>query len=134
MIPGLAPGNQSFANNLHQLTLEVSYLLTDFGRLRATLNASLARAHASASDYQRKRQELIYIVAQTYLEVLTLEQLKTAANSSRASLQELEHNIQVQLEQGRAAHLDLLKAQTSVAHADALLSEYRGSLRARKAA
>lgn len=134
MIPGLAPGNQSFANNLHQLTLEASYLLTDFGRLRATLNASLARAHASASDYQRKRQELIYIVAQTYLEVLTLEQLKTAANSSRASLQELEHNIQVQLEQGRAAHLDLLKAQTSVAHADALLSEYRGSLRARKAA
>jgi|GEM_PF-63995 len=133
MIPGLAPGAQSFGDNLHQLTLEARYLLTDFGSQRNVLDAALQYAAAQNSTFKRHEQELIFATARAYLEVLTYTELHAAALSSRANLVEVRDNTAAMLEQGRAAQLDVLKARTGVAQADALLSEYRGAIRTAKA-
>jgi TolC family type I secretion outer membrane protein len=133
MIPGLAPGSQSFADNLHQLTLEARYLLTDFGARRSALDAALQYAAAQNSAFERREQELIYSTARAYLEVLTYTELHSAAQASRSSLVEVRDNTAAMLEQGRAAKLDMLKARTGVARAEALVSEYRGAIRSARA-
>jgi TolC family type I secretion outer membrane protein len=133
MIPGLAPGSQSFGDNLHQLTLEARYLLTDFGARRSTLDAALQYAEAQNSAFERREQELIYTTAHAYLEVLTYTELHSAAQASRTSLVEVRDNTTAMLEQGRAANLDVLKARTGVARAEALVSEYAGATRSARA-
>lgn len=133
MIPGLAPGSQSFGDNLHQLTLEARYLLTDFGDRRNALDAALQYAAAQNSAFKRREQELIYTTARAYLEVLTYTELHAAAHASRASLAEVCANTAAMFEHGRAAKLDVLKARTGVARADALVSEYRGAIRSARA-
>jgi TolC family type I secretion outer membrane protein len=133
MIPGLAPGSQSFGDNLHQLTLEARYLLTDFGARRSALDAALQYAAAQNSAFERREQELIYSTARAYLEVLTYTELHSAAQASRTSLVEVRDNTAAMLEQGRAAKLDMLKARTGVARAEALVSEYAGTTRSARA-
>jgi TolC family type I secretion outer membrane protein len=133
MIPGLAPGSQSFGDNLHQLTLEARYLLTDFGARRSALDAALQYAAAQNSAFERREQELIYATARAYLEVLTYTELHSAAQASRTSLVEVRDNTAAMLEQGRAAQLDMLKARTGVARAEALVSEYAGATRSARA-
>ncbi|MBN1957394.1 MAG: efflux RND transporter permease subunit [Desulfuromonadales bacterium] len=133
VVPGLAPAGQIFDRQIFQTILSARFLLTDFGRTRAALEAATANKNASLLLEQRRKQEIIFSVAREYLTILALDDLVQAAEASRKSLYSLAQKIDLLVSQGKVPQIDRLKIQIQLAEIENVLVDYRSVKRKRRA-
>lgn len=133
LVPGLAPANQSFDKELFQASLSARYLLVDFGRTRAAINAALSNKESSRFLKERQQQETTFAVAQEYLTIVALDDLIQATQASHKSLIALAQDTDQLISQGKVAVIDRLKIQLQQAELVNILAEYRGLKRIHRA-
>jgi outer membrane protein len=117
--PGGAPPSLSrFAETTYSATADLHMLAWDFQKTSLELSATRQRLTASQLLVDRKKQELIFQVAQLYLQVLTYQDLLHAADLTRKSLSSLLDRTNELVKAGRAVPVDAFKIQTQIAQID----------------
>ena len=128
MAPGLAPQNQGFATRVYQATANADFLLADFGATAARIGAARAQQEASVWQQERLRDEVAFQIAQHYLQLLTLRDIRTATLASVESLQALDRAAGHLWQQGRTARVDKLKVEVRLADVESRLAEVEAAL------
>jgi len=117
--PGGAPPSLSrFAETTYSASADLHMLAWDFQKTSLELSATRERLSASQVLVDRRKQELIFQVAQLYLQVLTYQDLLHAADLTRKSLSSLLDRTNELVKAGRAVPVDAFKIQTQIAQID----------------
>ncbi len=127
--PATPPTELRFDESLFRGGARLNYLVWDFGTTKFELEAARERVEAAASTLGRRRQEVVFDVARTYLGALTFEDLIRAAEARRKSLQALVERTHALVEGGRAVPADELKVRTQLARVDSDLAVLRSGRR-----
>ncbi len=127
--PATPPTDLRFDESLFQGGARLNYLLWDFRATRFELAAARERVKAALSTLDRRRQEVVFEVARTYLKALTFDDLIQAAEARRKSLQALVDRTHALVEGGRAVPADELKVRTQLARIDSDLALLRSGRR-----
>ena len=114
--PSLVP---PFDETLFQAAAMVGYTVFDGGARGARISASAARATAAQSDLRAARQELIGQVAESYLGVLLARDQLQAHDQRIAALESELERVRDLLAVGRAARVEVLRAEAALADARA---------------
>jgi multidrug efflux system outer membrane protein len=119
-IHGLTPGKiPPFDQTLLNAQLQASYTLFSGGSRGARVRSARAQAGASEAVLEESRQGLTFAVVRTYLEVLSRRELE-AAHARRIEALRIERGRAADLlEQGKAARVELLRVDASLAAAEA---------------
>ena len=118
ILPGADPRNLHFDNMIYTTGAELHFLVWDFGKTSAQLQATCERLDSSKLLLDRQREEVIYNVASLFLKAETYDDLIEAAQARKKSLEVLLDQTQQLLKGGRAVPLDLLKVQTRLAQVE----------------
>jgi outer membrane protein TolC len=117
--PGGAPPSLSrFAQTTYSGSADLHMLAWDFQKSSLELNATRERLSAAKILTDRSRQELIFQVAQFYLDALTYQDLLRSAALTRKSLSSLLDRTNELVKAGRAVPVDAFKIQTQIAQID----------------
>jgi outer membrane protein len=117
--PGAAPPSVSrFAQTTYSASADLHMLAWDFQKSQLELDATRERLSAAKILTDRSRQELIFQVAQFYLDALTYEDLLRSAALTRKSLTSLLDRTNELVKAGRAVPVDAFKIQTQIAQID----------------
>jgi outer membrane protein TolC len=118
ILPGADPRNLHFDNTIYTTGAELHFLVWDFGKTSAQLEAARQRLDSSKLLLDRQREEVIYTVASLFLKAETYDDLLEAAQARKKSLEALLDQTQRLVKGGRAVPLDLLKVQTRLAQVE----------------
>ncbi len=108
-----------FDDLLVQGSTSISYTLFDGGHRSGAIASARSEVDASTYDMENTRQNLIALVAQTYLNALTAQQTLAARDAGLKALEAERSRIEQLLENGRAARVELLRVQAALARARA---------------
>jgi len=115
---GAPPSLSRFAQTTYSASADLRMLAWDFQKTSLELGATRERLSASQVLVDRKKQELIFQVAQLYLQALTYQDLLHAADLTRKSLTSLLDRTNELVKAGRAVPVDAFKIQTQIAQID----------------
>jgi outer membrane protein TolC len=115
---GTPPSLLRFAQTTYSATADLHMLAWDFQKTSLELSATRQRLTASEILVDRKKQELIFQVAQLYLQALTYQDLLHASDLTRKSLSSLLDRTNELVKAGRAVPVDAFKIQTQIAQID----------------
>ncbi|HLH07141.1 MAG TPA: TolC family protein [Terriglobales bacterium] len=115
---GTPPSLLRFAQTTYSATADLHMLAWDFQKTSLELSATRQRLTASQVLVDRKKQELIFQVAQLYLQALTYQDLLHASDLTRKSLRSLLDRTNELVKAGRAVPVDAFKIQTQIAEID----------------
>lgn len=115
---GTTPSVLRFAKTTYSASADLHMLAWDFQKTSLELSATRQRLEASQVLTDRTRQELIFQVAQLYLNALTYEDLLNSAALTRKSLSSLLDRTNELVKAGRAVPVDAFKIQTQIAQID----------------
>jgi outer membrane protein len=115
---GTPPSLLRFAKTTYSASADLHMLAWDFQKTSLELAASRQRLSASQVLADRRKQELIFQVAQLYLQALTYQDLLHAADLTRNSLTSLLDRTNELVKAGRAVPVDAFKIQTQIAQID----------------
>jgi outer membrane protein TolC len=113
---------------LLQPTLNLNYLIFDFGRRSGTINAAKADLFAADFAFNDTHRKIIYQVTATYYRLLNAMGQEEAAKATLLNAQTVEKDAQSRLDHGLATLPDLLEAQAASAQADFDLQAAIGAL------
>jgi len=133
VIPQAASTVQRFDNRIFSAGVQGRYLLFDFGNSRAEVAAALARTAGGQALLQRRQRETIFAVSQIFLSVLSVRDLRAAAEASRQSLAALLAVSEKLVAAGRAAPMDALKLKVQLARVTSELARLNGEQRSLRA-
>ncbi|MFL6200803.1 MAG: TolC family protein [Thermoanaerobaculia bacterium] len=114
--PGLFP---EFDETIGQATLTVSYTLFDSGADAARIRTADAQTLAAGAAVGSSEQVLARRVAAAYLTVLGQRQVLDAHDSRRQALEAELSRVQQRFEVGRAARVEILRAEAALASSEA---------------
>ena len=114
--PTLLP---DFDETLAQATLTVSYTLFDSGADKARIRTADAQSVAAGAALGSSEQILARRVAAAYLTVLGQQQVLDAHDSRRTALEAELSRVRQRFEVGRAARVEILRAEAALANAEA---------------
>jgi len=115
---GTPPSLLRFAQTTYSATADLHMLAWDFQKTSLELAAARQRLSASQILVDRRKQELIFQVAQLYLQALTYQDLLHASDLTRTSLSSLLDRTNELVKAGRAVPVDAFKIQTQIAQID----------------
>jgi outer membrane protein TolC len=115
---GTPPSLLRFAQTTYSANADLHMLAWDFQKTSLELSATRQRLTASQVLVDRKKQELIFQVAQLYLQALTYQDLLNASELTRKSLSSLLDRTNELVKAGRAVPVDAFKIQTQIAQID----------------
>jgi outer membrane protein len=115
---GTPPSLLRFAQTTYSTNADLHMLAWDFQKTSLELSATRQRLTASQVLVDRKKQELIFQVAQLYLQALTYQDLLHASDLTRKSLSSLLDRTNELVKAGRAVPVDAFKIQTQIAQID----------------
>jgi len=118
ILPGADPRTLHFDNMIYTVGADLHFLVWDFGKTSAQLQATRQRLDSSRLLLDRQREEVIYNVASLFLKAETYDDLMEAAQARKKSLGVLLDQTQQLVKGGRAVPLDLLKVQTRLAQVE----------------
>lgn len=114
--PGATP---PFDRTLVQGAAKLRYTLFEGGRRGARVRAARAELDAAGAGLEGARQRLLADVVEAYLRVLSRRRVLTAHDRRRDALRAELHRVGEQLEVGRAARVDRLRVEATLARAEA---------------
>jgi len=114
-LAGLPPSLARFSDTTYDIGIEVRQLLWDFGQTWNRMEATRKQALAADKSFERTRDEVIFRLTALYHQRQMTDDLLKATEATRKSLKLLVENIKKRLAVGKAARLDLLKAQVRLA-------------------
>jgi outer membrane protein len=114
--PGLFP---EFDETLGQATFTVSYTLLDNGGIDAQVRTAGSQVEGAGAAVGSAEQMLARRVAAAYLTVLGQSQVLAANDLRREALQGELSRVQQRFDVGRAAKVEILRAEAALANADA---------------
>jgi outer membrane protein len=114
--PGLFP---EFDETLGQATFTVSYTLFDSGADAARIRTADAQTVAAGAALGSSEQVLAWRVAAAYLTVLGQRQVLDAYDSRMKALEAELSRVQQRFEVGRAAQVEILRAEAALASSEA---------------
>jgi outer membrane protein len=100
---------------LPELTLD--YLLFDFGKREAKVDAATAEKLAAGANFIRANQEVAFGVATAYYKLQTAQERLTAAQETLKTAQTTQDAAEAQLNNGRSTLPDVLNARAETAQA-----------------
>lgn len=103
---------------LFQPTLNLNYLIFDFGRRSGTINEAKADLFAADFAFNDTHRKIIYQVTASYYRLLNAMGQQEAAQATLLNAQTVEKDAQSRLDHGLATLPDLLEAQAASAQAD----------------
>jgi outer membrane protein len=115
---GTPPSLLRFAQTTYSANADLHMLAWDFQKTSLELAAARQRLSASQVLVDRRKQELIFQVAQLYLQALTYQDLLRADDLTRKSLTALLDRTNQLVTAGRAVPVDAFKIQTQIAQID----------------
>lgn len=115
---GTPPSLLRFAQTTYSANADLHMLAWDFQKTSLELAAARQRLSASQVLVDRRKQELIFQVAQLYLQALTYQDLLHANDLTRKSLTSLLDRTNELIKAGRAVPVDAFKIQTQIAQID----------------
>jgi outer membrane protein len=115
---GTPPSLLRFAQTTYSASADLHMLAWDFQQTSLELAATRERLSAAQVLADRKKQELIFQVAQLYLQALTYQDLLHANDLTRKSLASLLDRTNELVKAGRAVPVDAFKIQTQIAQID----------------
>lgn len=115
---GTPPSLLRFAQTTYSASADLHMLAWDFQKTSLELAAARQRLSASQVLVDRRKQELIFQVAQLYLQALTYQDLLHSADLTRKSLSSLLDRTNELMKAGRAVPVDGFKIQTQIAQID----------------
>jgi outer membrane protein len=98
-----------------EITLD--YLLFDFGKREAKVDAAAALKLAAGANFIRANQEVAFRVATTYYKLLTAQERLTAAQETLKTAQTTQDAAEAQLNNGRSTLPDVLNARAETSQA-----------------
>lgn len=98
-----------------QLTLD--YLIFDFGKRQATVDAATARKLAAGANFIQANQTVAFHVASAYYQLLTQQERLAAAEATLKTAQTTADAADFQLRNGRSTLPDLLNARAEASQA-----------------
>jgi outer membrane protein len=98
-----------------EITLD--YLIFDFGKREATVDAAAAQKLAAGANFIRANQEVAFRVATAYYKLLTAQERLTAAKETLKTAQTTQDAAEAQLNNGRATLPDVLNARAETSQA-----------------
>jgi outer membrane protein TolC len=114
----LAPLGYTLANiPLVQPEIELQYLLFDFGRRGAKLDAATAQKLAAGANFIQINQDVAFRVSSAYYNLLTAQERLRAAEETLKTAQTTEDAAENQLHNGRATLPDVLNARAETSQA-----------------
>ncbi len=116
--PGVDPLVLHFDNMIYTTGAELHFLVWDFNKTSAQLQAARQRLDSSKLLLDRQREEVVYNVASLFLKAETYDDLIEAAQATKKSLEVLLDQTHQLVKAGRAVPLDLLKVQTRLAQVE----------------
>jgi len=102
---------------LLQQEVTLNYLLFDFGRRAARLDAAVAQQLAAAANFDETNQSVAFQVSQAYYNLLTAQERLQAAQETLKTAQTTQDAAEAQLQNGRATLPDVLNAKAETAQA-----------------
>jgi outer membrane protein TolC len=119
-IHGFTPGSfPQFDRTLFQTEIDVTYTLFDGGARAARIRQAAAQAAGAAAALDAAQQDLAARVATVYLDVLDREQELAAHDQRLEALQAELDRVGKLFAVGRAAQVDVLRAEAALASAEA---------------
>lgn len=119
-IHGFTPGQlPDFDRTLVQGGLTLGYTLWDGGARGARIRRATALEGAAAAGVEGAEQEVVAQATMAYLRVLTLREVLEAHDLRRRSLEAERHRTEQLLTEGRAARVQLLRAEAALSAARA---------------
>jgi outer membrane protein len=115
---GTPPSLLRFAQTTYSASADLHMLAWDFQKTSLELAAARERLSASQLLTDRRKQELIFQVAQLYLRAVTYQDLLHSAELTRKSLNSLLDRTNELVKAGRAVPVDAFKIQTQIAQID----------------
>jgi outer membrane protein len=115
---GTPPGLLRFARTSYSASADLRMLVWDFQKTSLELSAARERVSGSRALEDRRKQEVIFEVAQLYLQALTYHDLLQALEARRKSLASLLDQTNELVKAGRAVPVDAFKIQTQIAQID----------------
>jgi outer membrane protein TolC len=115
---GTPPSVLRFAQTTYSANADLHLMVWDFQNTSFELAAARERLSAARVLSDRKKQEVIFQVAQLYLQSLTYQDLLHAADLTRKSLSSLLDRTNELVKAGRAVPVDAFKIQTQIAQID----------------
>jgi len=119
-IHGFAPGLfPEFDETIGQATLNVSYVLLDSGAIDAQIRSAGAQIDTAGAAVGSAEQMLARRVAAAYLTVLGQNQVLAAHDLRMDALRAELSRVQLRFDVGRAAKVEVLRAEAALANAEA---------------
>jgi outer membrane protein len=100
-----------------QPELTLDYLIFDFGKREAKVDAAAAEKLAAGANFIRANQEVAFGVATAYYKLLTAQERLTAAQETLKTAQTTQDAAEAQLSNGRSTRPDVLNARAETAQA-----------------
>ncbi len=125
IIPGIAGSRQRFDDRVATGKLEGSVLLTDFGKTYYSFKAAKDAYLASVVSLGRRKEMVIYTVANIYFEIHSIKSLMKAFQAQRKSLMELKKRMELFLKDGKIAKIDLLKVDVRIAAINDKIEQFK---------
>jgi NodT family efflux transporter outer membrane factor (OMF) lipoprotein len=110
---------QTVTGNVHDLSLDASWEPDLWGRVRRQVSSAKASAQAAGSDLDNAKLSAQAMLAQSYFQLRALDATQRLLDDAVAGYQRSLQLTQNRYEQGVAARLDVLQAQTQLALAQA---------------
>lgn len=120
-----APWELRFDTAQYVAGAEMRLTVWDFQKTSLELDAARERAEAARFDVDRRRQEVVFDTARSYLQAVAFGDLIEAAQSRIRSLQALLDRTNQLVAAGRAVEVDALKIQTRLAQIESDLAVLR---------
>ena len=120
--PGVFP---PLDDAIHELTLNASWTVFDFGRGRAERQAAQALANAAGVQYDLARMETIEAVTGAFVRLAQLRAVEHAQQQRLDALRTQQSQLATLHDEGRVAHVDVLKIDEVVLDAQADLRATR---------
>jgi outer membrane protein len=113
--PGVFP---DLDRTIYDATLDVSWMVFDFGRGNAARQVARAAAEAAGIRYDLARMETIESVTSLYVRIAHLSALYEAERTRIKALREHERQVKLLHEEGRVSRADVLRLEEAVLEAE----------------
>lgn len=100
-----------------QPEIELQYLLFDFGKREANIDAAKAQALAAGADFIQANQEVAFRVTSDYYKLVTAQERLQAAQETLKTAQTTQDAAEDRLQNGRATMPDVLNARAETSQA-----------------
>lgn len=124
---GIDYRNKEWGDWNYGASLSASYLIFDFGKRLADLNALAATWRATGFDYDESVQNYVYGVIGAYYALLNADADVTSAEKLREVAQSARDMAQKKYKAGSVAKADVLKADTTLASRDVALERAKNN-------